>query len=89
MQRTGYWASFNAPYFQQTANLSGSAAKCQLNAAYCYENDPRAVLFRQHQGDVVGISGLQTLLQYNHFSTDRASRNDSCEVSILAGRQAV
>ena len=53
----GYWASYNNPFFTDIANVSGNAVLCQMNSNTCYDHDPRANIFREHQDKVKDIAG--------------------------------
>ena len=79
-----YWASFNNAYYKDVRALSGADMACAQDTSYCYETDPRFVLFRQLEHNVDDLSGLQKMLGYNRYRTDLVSQNDSCAVRLLA-----
>ena len=77
----GYWASYNNPYFDDISLLSGNAGMCEDNILTCYETDPRANLFRKHQGGVTNLWDMQRIMGLNEYGTDPLAMNDSCNVS--------
>ena len=78
-----YWPSYNEPYFPEVIERSGAGELCRTNPdAMCYASKPRAKLFDKLQSDILGVTDLQWVLQYNHFETDPLSQNDSCHVSL-------
>lgn len=81
IQDSLYWASFNNAYFKDVRSLSGADLACAQDTSFCYDTDPRFVLFRQLEHNVDDLPGLQKMLGYNRFRTDFASQNDSCAVS--------
>ena len=81
----GYWASYNNPYFSDIREISGNEALCKQDPHYCYDSDPRAKIFKEHQHEVVDIDTMKSMIAYNHWQTDPLSNNDSC--SAVACRQ--
>ena len=75
-----YWASYNNPYFDDIAELSGNAALCRQDKSSCHLTDPRALIFREQQGAARDIAGVQRLMGYNQFRSDPLSLNNSCNV---------
>ena len=80
MQSPGYWLSYNNPFFDDIFILSGYLDECVADATMCHATDPRAMIFKQRQSDVLDIESLMTLIRYNHFQLDAFSLNDSCNV---------
>ena len=56
---------------------------CEENTLTCYETDPRANLFRKHQGSVSTIIDMQRIMGLNEYATDILALNDSCNVSTI------
>lgn len=83
MQTHGYWASYNNAFFEEIRDLSGVSALCSVDTGFCYEDDPRAKIFKERQGLVEDIPSLQALIEYNRFQTDPLSLNQSCNVRII------
>jgi hypothetical protein len=81
----GYWASYNNPFFDDIAELSGNAALCLQTESFCHEGDPRAKIFKERQSMVKDIDSLKALIGYNDFAHDPLSLNDSC--NAIACRQ--
>lgn len=81
MRIMDYWASYNNPYFDDIAVMSGNAHLCALDPSACHLSDPRAKIFRAQQGAITSLAGLQALMDYNKFQTDPLSMNNSCNVS--------
>ncbi len=83
--KQGYWASYNVPFFPDIRNASGYAKLCQFDKDYCFETAPRATLFREHQATVHDLASGNSVLSYNNFQNDAASRNDSCNAIACRG----
>jgi Phospholipase B len=80
-QSPGYWLSYNNPFFDDIFILSGYLDECVADASMCHSTDPRALIFKQRQRDVVDLASLMALIRYNDFQRDAFSLNDSCNVS--------
>lgn len=80
---TGYWASYNNPYFEDISVLSGNADICSQNQLTCYDSDPRALLFKKHHNSVYDLTDMQRILGLNEYQRDPIALNDSCNVSYL------
>ena len=90
----GYWASYNVPYFEQISVESGNAATCKIfslrpepetNTDYCWENSPRAQIFRERQANVSTLSDLRLLINYNDWQNDAISKGDPCKTIACRG----
>lgn len=75
----GYFASYNNPFFRDIQQLTGSAELCKEDPLQCFKTDPRAMIFRSIQADVVDLPSMQRVMLYNRFRQDPLSRNDSCQ----------
>ena len=78
LRNTGYWASYNLPYFSQIAERSGAAARCKAMSDECFHNAPRARQFAEIQGQVDSLEDMEDALSYNNWQYDPISQGDSC-----------
>ncbi len=76
-----YWASFNNPYFEDVALITGQRSLCHYDSSECYASDPRGLLFAQYQSTLTSIEDVKKLILHNDFQHDPVSQNDSCHVS--------
>lgn len=75
LQKQGYWASYNTPYFTDIFEASGSPKMVEkYGDFYSYENAPRAKIFARDQGKVEDIDTMMKLMRYNDFQHDPLSR---------------
>jgi hypothetical protein len=82
-QGDGYWASYNNPYYYDIARITGQYELCLEDPNNCYANDPRAVIFREHQANVRSVDDLKWLMTLNDYETEPASKGDPCNVTAL------
>jgi hypothetical protein len=82
-QGDGYWASYNNPYYYDIARITGQYELCLEDPNNCYANDPRAVIFREHQANVRSVGDLKWLMTLNDYETEPASKGDPCNVTAL------
>lgn len=82
---SGYWSSYNIPYFEDIYEASGNAKACERNEDDCYDKAPRALLFAEYQQTVVDVYSAEKLLSYNNWQKDAASKNDSCDAIACRG----
>ena len=75
--RSGYFPSYNIPYFENIFNISGYPAIVEIvgNKA-TYELSPRAKIFRRDQGKVRTLQDMKDLLQYNDYTHDPYSEGN-------------
>lgn len=85
LQASGYWASYNQPYFNDIAYLSGNLDRCRDDKDACFYSDPRAIIFRERQELVVDTKSLQQLLAYNRFEFDDSSKKGACNAIACRG----
>ncbi|XP_063769352.1 putative phospholipase B-like 2 isoform X2 [Pseudophryne corroboree] len=79
LYQTGYWASYNVPYFTEIFNASGQAALVeQYGDWFSYSKTPRAQIFHRNQTFVQDLSSMVKLMRYNDFLHDPLSRCESC-----------
>ncbi|EFA81154.1 phospholipase B-like protein [Heterostelium album PN500] len=74
--RTGYWPSYNVPYFENIFNMSGfnDTGSSDYEA---YEEDPRSQIFRRDANKVYSMSDFQAIMRYNNFQHDPLSQGDA------------
>jgi len=72
----GYWPSYNVPFFEKIANISGWSEMEKKNPSMSYQLAPRAELFRRDQGNVVDLKSMQYLMRENNYKTDPYSHGD-------------
>lgn len=71
-----YWPSYNVPFYANVSTQSGFKQACTLmgeGADICYDSCPRANIFRARETDVVDLSGVQSILEYNDWQNDPLS----------------
>lgn len=63
---TGYWPSYNVPFYEEVFNISGYANYvAKFGSDFSYQLAPRAKIFRRDQGKVTEMKGFQNILRYN------------------------
>jgi hypothetical protein len=76
---TGYWASYNIPYFSFVYNISGYPQQYQqYGDAYSYTKCPRAQIFARDHSKVVDLESMKKMMRYNKWQTDPLSLGDAC-----------
>ncbi len=76
--KSSYWPSYNNPYFQDIADISGQTDLCASDDMFCYDTDPRGQIFAAHQANIQTAEDFEKMLGYNHYETDPISQNNSC-----------
>ena len=80
-----YWASYNIPYFDEIYIKSGNKASCELgkmssnSTDNCYEDCPRANIFRAQFETIATLSDMQYIINFNKWQTDPDSEGDPCK----------
>eukprot|EP01132_Coremiostelium_polycephalum_P005003 gene5003-6229_t len=74
--RTGYWPSYNVPYFENIFNMSGFNDTGSSDYEP-YEQDPRGQIFRRDANKVYSLSDFQAIMRYNDFQNDPLSQGDA------------
>ncbi|XP_067299089.1 putative phospholipase B-like 2 isoform X2 [Pseudorasbora parva] len=78
--KTGYWASYNIPYFEEVFNASGCQELVQKYGSwFSFSESPRAQIFRRNQTLVTDIESMLRLMRYNNYKEDPLSRCDACD----------
>ncbi|PRP75486.1 hypothetical protein PROFUN_10664 [Planoprotostelium fungivorum] len=78
LQRTGYWASYNIPYYPFVYNISGYTQLNDTTNSSSYENCARAKIFRRDHNKVVDLDSMKDMMRYNEYQTDPLSLGDAC-----------
>ncbi|ESP01375.1 hypothetical protein LOTGIDRAFT_186156 [Lottia gigantea] len=84
--RTGYWPSYNVPFFEEVYQKSGYpefAAKHGLDSTY--QLAPRAKIFRRDEGKVVDIESFKNIMRYNDYKKDNYSEDNPCNTICCRG----
>ncbi|XP_051762699.1 putative phospholipase B-like 2 [Ctenopharyngodon idella] len=80
LYKTGYWASYNIPYFEEVFNASGGQELVQKYGSwFSFSENPRAQIFRRNQTLVTDIESMVRLMRYNNYMEDPLSRCDACD----------
>jgi len=75
---TGYFPSFNVPYFEYIFNVSGFwEAFNTYGSLFSYQNNPRAQIFRRDANSVKSISDFQNIMRYNNWMNDPLSHGNA------------
>ncbi|KAI4885928.1 hypothetical protein NFI96_030902, partial [Prochilodus magdalenae] len=80
LYQTGYWASYNIPYFEDVFNASGGQDLVEKYGKwFSYNENPRAQIFRRNQTLVTDIESMVRLMRYNNFNNDPLSECEGCD----------
>ncbi|XP_075424934.1 putative phospholipase B-like 2 [Ascaphus truei] len=80
LYQSGYWASYNIPYFEEVFNTSGMPALvAQYGDWFSYDKNPRAQIFRRNHTQVQDMKSMVRLMRYNNFLHDPLSRCSECD----------
>ncbi|RUS71120.1 hypothetical protein EGW08_021125 [Elysia chlorotica] len=75
--RSGYFPSYNIPYFDTIFNMSGYPAVVKkVGNRMSYELSPRAKIFRRDQSKVRTLQDMKDLMRYNDYKRDPYSEGD-------------
>jgi len=76
---TGYWSSYNIPFFDEVYDLSGYNAMYEkYGNAFSWSECARAKIFRRDQGNVTNFDDFKKQLRYNDYQNDPLSLQDAC-----------
>ncbi|KAN0012252.1 hypothetical protein ACTFIU_007550 [Dictyostelium citrinum] len=77
--RTGYWPSFNVPYFETISNMSGFNDQSSSGDEdyIAYEQYPRSQIFRRDSNKIYSITDFQAFMRYNDFQNDPLAYGDA------------
>ncbi len=66
LRQSGYWASYNVPYFPEIYQVSGTAQMFrQYGDAFSWSQCPRAKIYRRDQAAVTNLAGKSYLMILN------------------------
>ena len=83
LRADGYWASYNVPYFNNIANVSGFTDYYnKYGDFYSWERTPRANIFRRDQHKVTNVTTLRALMRYNDWQNDPLSAIPNCTACV-------
>ncbi|XP_060582693.1 phospholipase-B 81-like, partial [Ruditapes philippinarum] len=84
--RTGYWPSYNVPYFEKVYNMSGYPDFVKQHGTdFSYQLAPRAKIFRRDQASVKDMATMKNIMRYNDYTEDPYSEGDSCNAICCRG----
>jgi len=85
LEKQGYWASYNLPYFPYIYNTSGvEASKKKFGSWFDYHENPRALIFERDHADVKDMQSMVKLMRYNNFKKDPLSKCAKCSTGFSA-----
>lgn len=80
LQRQGYWASYNSPFFPSIFNNSGlPALVAKYGDWYSYDRSPRARMFRRDHASAHDMASVMRLMRYNDYLHDPLSQCQQCD----------
>jgi hypothetical protein len=75
LNETGYWASYNIPYFPDIYDASGyGKMKSKYGDYYSYKDTARARIFARDQKQVEDVDSMMKLMRYNDYQNDPLSK---------------
>jgi len=84
--RTGYWPSYNVPFYESVYNLSGYPEHVRKHGLdYSYQLAPRAKIFRRDQATVKDFKTMQHIMRYNDYKNDPYSEGNPCNSICCRG----
>ncbi|EAN81944.1 putative lysosomal/endosomal membrane protein p67 [Trypanosoma cruzi] len=79
LNKYGYWASYNIPYFENVYEISGYLKKeKEFGDYFSYTNCSRAKMFKRNESDVVSLESMKRLMRYNNYKEDNLSLIQNC-----------
>ncbi len=79
IRSTGYWASYNVPFFFEIYEYSGFLKQFQKVGDYrSHRETARAKIFAREEASIVNVTSLYHLMRYNDFTKDPMSRCEAC-----------
>ena len=79
LRDTGYWASYNIPYFPNIYQVSGFEDMYKkYGDFFSYTQYARPRIFKQRHGAVTDLATMQWLMQYNDYKNDPLSLITNC-----------
>ncbi|XP_021341842.1 phospholipase B-like 1 isoform X2 [Mizuhopecten yessoensis] len=84
--RTGYWPSYNVPFYEDIYNMSGYPDfVAQHGTDNSYQLAPRAKIFRRDEGKVLDLQSMKHIMRYNDYQHDSYSEGDACNAICCRG----
>jgi len=75
----GYWPSYNAARYPETARLIRQDVMQQTKGTkFSYQLVERAQIFRRDEATIVSDESMQRVMRYNQFETDPIAAGDPC-----------
>jgi hypothetical protein len=75
LQKEGYFASYNVPYFPEVFKKSGYPQMVdKFGDWFTFSSNPRARIFARDQGAVEDLDSMMKLMRYNDYQNDKLSR---------------
>jgi hypothetical protein len=78
INKKGYWASYNVPYFDITYMRLGFQSAYIINnhsESWTHQNCSRARIFARDAPQIQDIEGLKKIMRYNNWKKDPLSKN--------------
>nr|AGN32925.1 lysosomal/endosomal membrane protein p67 [Trypanosoma rangeli] len=80
LNKHGYWASYNIPYFENVYNISGYPDMvAKYGEFFSHTQTARAQIFKREHSGVVDLEGMKRLVRYNNYKEDEFSRIQNCD----------
>jgi len=77
LRSSGYFASYNRPYFPETRALSGhAAAEAHYGALFSYGGNPRATIFANHAPNVANLFDMRLIMRRNSYPNEGILPNE-------------
>ncbi|XP_046581881.1 phospholipase B-like 1 [Haliotis rubra] len=84
--RTGYWPSYNVPFYEEIYQRSGYPDfVAQHGSDFSYQLAPRAKIFRRDEGKVVDLASMKHIMRYNNYKHDPYSEDMPCNTICCRG----
>jgi len=76
---TGYWASYNIPFYPEIYNLSGYQLDFEIYGDfYSYTKYARPEIFKRNQSDITTLADMMHMMRYNDYKHDELSKIHNC-----------
>jgi len=77
IRSTGYFASYNRPFFPETRAITGhAAAEAHYGALYSYGGNPRATIFAGHAPNVNNLFDMRLIMRRNVYPNEGVLPNE-------------
>lgn len=85
LQSTGYWASYNRPFYKEIFEWGGFLAhEQQYGTLFSYSENYRAEIFRRNESQVVSVETMKDIMRYNNYLHDPFSIVPNCSTCTPA-----